>query len=76
MRRHECVLVPQDTEENCDCERVQSHCATLHGRVRYPGSLFTFHLRIQKFNHCVQKLGGVSCNIIGEPFVEVEIFSP
>jgi hypothetical protein len=75
MRRHGYILVSQNTQENCDCKWIQSHCATLHGRVRYAGSLFTFHLRIQKFNHCVQKLGAVSSNVVSEPFVEVEIFS-
>ena len=70
------VLVPQNTEENSDCKRIQSHRATLYGRVRYTGGFFTFHLRIQKLDDSVQKFGTVSRDIVSKPLVEIEILSP
>jgi hypothetical protein len=70
------ILIPEDTKENRDCEGVQCHCTTLHGRIRYTGSLFTFHLRIQKLDNRMQKFGTVRCDIISKPLVEVEILSP
>ena len=76
MKQHLYILVPQNTKENGDCERIQSHGATLYGRIRYTSGLFTFHFCIQKLNHRVQKFGTMSYDIVSKPLVEVEIFSP
>jgi hypothetical protein len=76
MNQHLHILVPQNTKENGDCERIQSHGATFYGRVRYTSGLFTFHFCIQKLDHRVQKFGTMSCDIVSKPLVEVEILSP
>jgi hypothetical protein len=55
---------------------IEGHCFGIFGRIGYSSCFLTGGLEFQEVNHRAQEVSSMTRDIVRQPFVQIEVFSP
>jgi hypothetical protein len=67
--------ITKGPEENGNGLRAQRHCTIIDGGIGHPSGFLALHFLVEEDDDSVEKLGTMGGYVVGQPLIEIEVFS-